>query len=81
MAGSSSAKTEKPKPKVVTITVNNREVELPEKDATGLEIKNAAGIPSDFHLYDPHGKEVGNDEKIKIHNNERFTAISGQDVS
>ncbi len=69
------------KSKTITITVNNREVEVPGKEVTGLEIKTAAGIPSHFHLYGPDGDEISNDEPVKVHNKQRFTAISGQDVS
>jgi len=69
------------KTKTVTILVNNREVEIAGKETTGAVIKEAAGIPLDFKLYDPHGDEIANDQPIKIHQNERFTAISGQDVS
>lgn len=65
----------------VTILVNNRRVELDDDHATGSEIKTAAGLPSDFKLYDDKGREIGNDERVKLKAGERFTAISGQDVS
>jgi hypothetical protein len=77
----SDLKEAKPKVRTVTILVNNRAVEMPRGTATGLEIKQAADVPIDFKLYDPHGREVGDDETIHLHERMRFTAISGQDVS
>jgi len=70
-----------PQPKTITIYVNNRAVELHKREVTGAEIKQAAGVPLNFKLYDPHGNEVENRQTVKVHPNERFTAISGQDVS
>ncbi len=69
------------RPRPVTIKVNRRDVEMPDDHATGLEIKNAADVPETFKLFDPHGDEIANDQDVKIHNHEKFTAISGQDVS
>lgn len=73
-----------PEPKGVTIVVNNREVEMPDRDATGAQIKHQAGIPAEFMLYREHtGKlePVADDQAIELHENERFRAVSGQDVS
>jgi hypothetical protein len=64
-----------------TILVNNRTVTMPDDHATGLEIETAAGVPTDFKLYDDKGKEIAPDKKVKLKEDERFTAISGQDVS
>jgi len=64
-----------------TVFVNNRPVTLPGDHATGAQIKTAAGVPPDFKLYDEKGKEIRSDETVKLKQNERFTAISGQDVS
>jgi hypothetical protein len=63
------------------IFVNNRPVTMPDDHATGAEIEAAAGVPPDFKLYDAKGKDVEPDEKVKLKEGERFTAISGQDVS
>lgn len=71
----------KAKPKTILIFVNNREVELHDKEVTGAEIKRAASIPAEFKLYDAKGDEVQNYETVKVHPKERFTSISGQDVS
>jgi hypothetical protein len=68
-------------PHPVSIFVNRRKIELPNHHATGLEIKEKADVPATFKLFDPRGDEVSNDEKIRLHENEHFTAISGQDVS
>lgn len=67
----------------VTVFVNNREIVLPDKEQTGAEIKAAADIPLDFQLYIEHGNldPVDNNERIKVHQKERFRAVSGQDVS
>jgi hypothetical protein len=65
----------------VTIKVNNRDVELADRDVTGAEIKDAAKVPLTFKLFGPKGDEVDNDERVRVHEHERFTAISGQDVS
>jgi hypothetical protein len=66
---------------VTTILVNNRTVAMPDDHATGLEIETVAEIPTDFKLYDDKGKEIAPDQKVKLKEGERFTAISGQDVS
>lgn len=76
-----AAKDRPSRPRPVRISVNNKPVELPTAETTGGQIKKAAGIPSDFKLYDEKGEEISDDERIKIHNKQRFTAISGQDVS
>ncbi len=69
------------KPKSVTVRVNNKAVELPDRHTTGAEIKRAAGIPLEFKLYGPKGEEIANEWELVVHPNEKFTAISGQDVS
>jgi hypothetical protein len=77
-----SEKEKKPKP--VTILVNNNEVQIPDKDTTGQEIKEKAGVPLDFTLYRKHGDnldEIKNGDTVKVHEKENFIAVSGQDVS
>lgn len=76
-----AVKDRPPRPKAVVILVNNKPVELQSAETTGAQIKKAAGIPLDFKLYDDEGKEIGNDERVKVRNKQKFTAISGQDVS
>jgi hypothetical protein len=73
-----------PKPKAVTIVVNNRDVEMPDRATTVAQIKQLAGIPPEFVLYREHGgklEPVTDDEAIKLHDTQRFRAVSGQDVS
>jgi hypothetical protein len=82
MSVQSTSSEQKPeKPKTVEILVNNKVVELPDREVTGAEIKLAAGVPSEFKLYDHKGSEITDDQQVRIHPQEKFTAISGQDVS
>ncbi len=71
----------KPRTKLITIFVNNRPVELEDRQVTGAEIKAAAEVPADFKLYNAKGEEIANEATIKVHPREKLTAISGQDVS
>jgi hypothetical protein len=68
-------------PKAVSILVNNRAVEVPGHEVTGAQIKHAAEVPADFKLYGPDGTEITDGQTVKVKHDERFTAISGQDVS
>jgi hypothetical protein len=68
-------------PKAVKILVNNRAVEVPGHEVTGAQIKHAAEVPADFKLYGPDGTEITDGQTVKVKHDERFTAISGQDVS
>ncbi len=73
-----------PDSKTVTIEVNNNPVEVPKGDLTGLQIKEAAGVPADFTLYERRGTnldEISNTATVKVHEHEAFVAVSGQDVS
>jgi hypothetical protein len=76
-----NAEHAKPNQKPIVITVNRREVQIPDRDTTGAEIKAAAEVPPDFMLFDPHGSEIADGTVVHVHPHERFTAISGQDVS
>jgi hypothetical protein len=68
-------------PKLVKILVNNRAVEVPGHEVTGAQIKHAAKVPADFKLYGPAGAEITDGQTVRVKHDERFTAISGQDVS
>jgi hypothetical protein len=68
-------------PKQVRILVNNRAVEVPGHEVSGAQIKQASGVPADFKLYGPDGNEIADGQIVKVKHDERFTAISGQDVS
>ena len=74
-------KSKPPKEKTITVLVNNRSVDLPDRRVTGLEIKQAAGLPAEFKLYGPKGDEILNETEVRVHKGDKFTAISGQDVS
>ena len=74
----------------VEITVNERPVILPDKDTTGLGIKNAAiaqGVPikADFilqqELSNGGSRVIGDNDPVKVHKHERFTAIDRDDNS
>jgi len=72
--------------RTITIEVNNREYSAPKEEMTGAEIKTLAGVPLDFQLYLLHGESqrldpIADDKAIKLHEHERFRAVSGQDVS
>ena len=77
-------------PHPVEVTVNERPVTLPDRTATGLEIKQAAiaqGVPIqlDFVLQQelPNGqhKVIGDHDDVKLHPRDRFTAIADDDNS
>jgi hypothetical protein len=65
----------------IKVYVNNRPIEFTKSDRTGREIKHRAEVPEDFMLYGPDGEPIGDHEHVELHEDERFTAISGQDVS
>jgi Multiubiquitin len=72
--------------RTITIEVNNREYIAPKLEMTGAEIKALAGVPLDFQLYLLHGDSqqldpIADDMAVKLHEHERFRAVSGQDVS
>ena len=79
--GPQTATPHPPHPQTVTIYVNNREVVMPRPTATGAQIKSAADIPASFQLFGPDGDPIGDEERVRLHDEDRFTAISGQDVS
>ncbi len=72
------------KPHPVKVFVNRKSVELPRHEATGAEIKAAAEVPADFQLFRRHDSNlvrVADDEELRLHEDEHFIAVSGQDVS
>jgi len=73
-----------PTHRTITIYVNNRAVAIEQSHVTGAELKEKAGVPADFALYVERGGnlvEIGDTERIEVHPDERFRAVSGQDVS
>jgi len=78
------------KVKVITIKVNNQPIGFQQKDVTGLQIKEAAisngvAIEKDFQLFEKHGDGkltlIGDNEAVKIHENEEFRATAPDDNS
>jgi Multiubiquitin len=69
--------TKKDKPKFV-IFVNNKELATNEHELTGGAIKELASVPNDYELFEVQGNHtvpVGNEQVVKIHNNQHFRAI------
>lgn len=61
-----------------TIFVNNVEFKTHERSLTGLQIKQLAGIPADYELFEVRGKKsepVANEEKVHIKDQAHFRAI------
>ena len=78
------------KPHPVEIAVNERRVIMADDDTTGLGITKAAiaqGVPIkiDFILQQelPHGgsRVIGDNDPVKVHPRDRFTAIDRDDNS
>jgi sulfur carrier protein ThiS len=75
--------------KSITILVNEKPVKLSDDEATGKQIKQAAidqgvAIKIDFNLFKVEGNKqhpVGDNEKIEVHENERFRAVAPDDNS
>lgn len=60
------------------IFVNNNEFTTREHELTGAQIKVLATVPADYELFEKKGDEilpVGNEQVVKIHNNQHFRAI------
>jgi hypothetical protein len=61
-----------------TIFVNNQPFETEEHQLTGAQVKQLAGIPSDYELFQVRGDHtvpVGNEEIVHIHEKLHFRAI------
>lgn len=70
--------------KTITILVNDKAVFFETREATGLQIKTKAGVPVDSTLFELRGETkvpVGDNEQIKIHEDERFLDVPGGTVS
>lgn len=74
----------------VAITVNFKPVTMPDRHATGLEIKQTAiaqgvNIQPDFVLFRDkgHGRRdpIRDDEKVELHRGDKFEAVPGDDNS
>jgi hypothetical protein len=74
----------------VTVSVNERDVVFTDHKATGAEIKTTAiaqGVPiqPDFSLFEVKGqgnlKQVGDEEEVTLHPNQKFRAVAPDDNS
>lgn len=79
-----------PKAVTVVVTVNNRSVTFQERHVTGAQIKETAiqqGVPIqiDFALFEEKGpknlKQIGDAEKVSLHQDQRFKAVAPDDNS
>lgn len=76
-------------PHTIPVIINNETVLLPEREMTGLEIKQAAaeqGLPIDagFQLSVKHGHRyeiVGDTQAVRIRRNLEFLAVAPDDNS
>ena len=72
-----------------TVSVNGQPVTLPDREVTGLEVKQAAiaqGLPVglEFQLSVKRGNRyqvVADDDKIKVHQGQEFLAVAPDDNS
>lgn len=78
------------RPRVVTVTVNERAVNLNDDRVTGLEIKQAAiaqgvAIELDFllteELANGRARVVGDSDVVKVTRRSRFDAVAADDNS
>ncbi|AKJ11582.1 hypothetical protein ABB07_16540 [Streptomyces incarnatus] len=85
-----TAQTSPPRPHPITVTVNGQPVELPDREVTGLEIKQAAGaqgLPVDdrFQLSVRRGngryEVVDDSDQIRVHAHQEFLAVPPDDNS
>lgn len=92
--GGGAVKPDKPdkpdKPKEIDIEVNGHQVTMPDKEATGLEIKEAAiaqGVTIQLNfvlqeeLANGSSKVIGDPDTVKLNKNSSFTAIAPDDNS
>jgi hypothetical protein len=77
------------RPRAIRVTVNRHPVNLPDREVTGLEVKQAAieqgvQIQVDFQLSVKRGDRyevVGDADAIRVHEHEEFLAVAPDDNS
>lgn len=88
--GTQASPAKDKKPKTIEIEVNSRPVDMPDKDATGAEIKAEAiaqgvSIQANFvlqqELANGSSKVIGDTDVVKLHPKMSFTAIAPDDNS
>jgi hypothetical protein len=75
--------------RTIRVTVNNQPVDLPDREITGLEIKqDAIGQGVQIQLNFPLSVKVGDhylpvddDRQIRVHEGEKFLAVAPDDNS
>jgi hypothetical protein len=76
--------------KQIVISVNFKPVTMPDRHATGIEIKKTAiaqgvNIQLDFVLFRDKGHgwrdPIRDDEKVELHRGDKFEAVPGDDNS
>lgn len=68
----------------VTVVINDTRVTFPTDDVTGLQIKEAGGIPQDYSLYLRHpgdNEPISNDERVELHEGDHFFSRPPSNVS
>ncbi|MGI5243146.1 multiubiquitin domain-containing protein [Dactylosporangium sp. CA-139066] len=77
------------RPRTVEVTVNTKPVDVPEREVTGLEVKQAAiaqgvQIQVTFQLsVKEHGhyRIVGDTDTVRVHRHQEFLAVDRDDNS
>ena len=62
----------------ITIFVNSNSFQTTAKELTGAQIKQHAGIPSEYELFEIKGEQtipVGNEQEVHLKDNLHFRAI------
>ncbi len=62
----------------ITFFVNNKPFETAADELSGAAIKQLAGVPADYQLFEIRGQEtlpVGDNQTVKLHPNLKFRAI------
>lgn len=77
------------RPPTIRVTVNRQPVDLPDRELTGMQIKEAAigqhvEIQPDFPLSVKRGgrfEPVGDNQQVRVHEHEEFLAVPPDDNS
>lgn len=83
MSATESHSKDGEKTEEVSIVVNNKPVSVP-KHTTGAGIKSAAGVPATFELFRIKDKKeipVADEDKVTVHEGDKFTASPSLDPS
>jgi hypothetical protein len=65
-------------PPKFNIFVNNKQFQTDAHELSGAQIKQLAGVPGDYELFEVRGDQtvpVGNEQIVHIHDNLHFRAI------